>query len=91
MLDFVLTWLENSSPITKLLLGLFICAVSAIGFLANGRKAFYRRNQSGTEEFKSYGAMVVSRATEWVVYAISLAILLVGSILTVVGIGGLLD
>jgi hypothetical protein len=43
MLELILTWLESSSPATKLVLGLVICGISTIGFITNGRRAFYRR------------------------------------------------
>ncbi len=88
MIDSAISWFEASNPTSILIVGLVICVIAGVGFLFNGRRAFYRRNKAGNEEFSSFGTMLLTRMLEWIVYAASLAVLLVGSILVVVGIGG---
>lgn len=70
----------------QLLFGLIILAVGIAGIFYVRRRKFYRRNMAGVEEFKSYGSAVGTNFFESLIGAISFFVILLGGLITLVGV-----
>lgn len=61
-----------------LFLGIIILALGVAGLIFVNRRAFYRRNMAGVEEFNGFGSMVATRVFEKTVRIASWLVVVVG-------------
>jgi len=72
-----------------LLLGFLLVIAGGAGSIFLNRRAFYRRNAAGLEEFKSFGSMFKSRIIEGGIAIFSYLVLAIGAVLVIVGFSNL--
>ena len=69
---------------SNLIAGLIILILGIAGKLFVGRREFYRRNEAGVEEFKSYTSAVASTTIERIISFISGIAVVLGLIAIVI-------